>query len=163
VIRVEAKSAAHTAVQTVTRAVPIALAPPLAIPRVWHGIDELKESLLNRTKRLTKVEALLGATALAAAMANVLGLRSARCLRDGNIGRAARAFCGLDRLVANALLADLALVAGTISIVEFAKALQKAEPLVAASLSYLVDDVGLAADEIEAIARRSLAVVESLA
>jgi hypothetical protein len=54
-------------------------------------------------------------------------------------------------------------MAGGLSIVEFAKALQKAEPLVAASLGVFVEDIGLAADEVEAIARRSLAVIESMA
>lgn len=73
----------------------IALAPGLAIPRVWHGIDELRHRLGRIEKRLTKVEGLFGATALALAMANVLGIPNPRCLRKGPIGKVARRLCGL--------------------------------------------------------------------
>jgi hypothetical protein len=72
----------------------------LHLPHRLHGIDELEERL---GKRLRKVEALLGATAMAAAMANVLGV-SARCLRSGNVGKVARAVCGLSREALNDLL-----------------------------------------------------------
>ena len=45
-------------------------------------------------RRLGKVEALLGATAFAAAMANVLGIPSWRCLTKGPLGRTSRFLCG---------------------------------------------------------------------
>jgi hypothetical protein len=41
---------------------------------------------------------------MAAAMANVLGLPNWRCLTRGNIGRAARHFCGLDKWLVDLLL-----------------------------------------------------------
>lgn len=75
----------------------IALHPGIAIPRVWHGIDELKHRLAHLEHRLHRVEGLLGATVLAAAMANVLGLKNPRCLRSGPVGRTARALCGMSR------------------------------------------------------------------
>lgn len=103
------------------------------------------------------------ATGAAVLVARALGGVTAKCVKKGNIGKAARAFCGLDSLIANAILADLAIMTGTLSLVEFAKQLQRAEPLIATSLAYLVDDIGMAKDDVEAIARRSLAVVESLA
>ncbi len=71
------------------------LSPGLAIPRLWHGIDELRAKLGRIEKRLTKTEALFGATALSLAMANVLGIPSRRCLTKGPLGRVARALCGL--------------------------------------------------------------------
>jgi hypothetical protein len=82
----------------------IALTPGLAIPRIWHGIDEIGKVHVTVNRRLLRVEALLGATAMAAAMANVLGLRSARCLRSGPLGRLARLFCGLDNWLVDLLV-----------------------------------------------------------
>jgi hypothetical protein len=86
----------------------VTLAPGLAIPRVWHGIDELRAKLGRIEKRLTKTEALFGATALAAAMANVLGIPNPRCLRKGPLGRVARHLCGLPTHFLNDLLGLLA-------------------------------------------------------
>lgn len=157
----------HKHWRALTRAVAaagaIAAFPPLVIPRILDGIHDLRARLNRHNLRLTRLEKLFGVAAFAALMANVLGLPNWRCLTRGNVGRFARALCGLDQLLANALLADLAIITGTLSIVEFAKALQKAEPLVATSLAYLVDDLGMARDDVEKIARRSLAVVESIA
>jgi hypothetical protein len=60
----------------------------IGIPKSWtkwrHRVDA----------RLRKLEGLFGATALAVAMANVLGV-SAKCLRSGNVGKTARKLCGL--------------------------------------------------------------------
>lgn len=138
----------------------IALPLPVDTPAVnWRGFTR---RLSRIERRLHRAEGWLAAGALALAIGNVLGV-SARCLRSGNIGRTARRLCGLDRLLMDALLADLGFMAGTVSIVEFAKALQRAEPLIATSLTYLVDDLGLARDEVEQLAKRSLAIVESLA
>jgi hypothetical protein len=166
-IRSEIHTVTHTLPGKTITIIKHAAAGAVAIPGwVIHIPGELRgaERQIGRlSKRITKTEALFGATALSIAMANVLGLGSARCLRSGNIGKVARRLCGLDSLIADALLADLAIMGGTLSIVEFAKALQKAEPLIASSLAYLVNDIGMARDDVEAIARRSLAVLESLA
>jgi hypothetical protein len=122
----------------------------------------LKRDLTHLKKRVRAAEKWVAAGALAVAMGNVLGVPG-RCLRSGNVGKMARRLCGLDNLIMDALLADIAFMAGAISIVEFAKALQKAEPLIATSLAYVLDDIGMGRDEIESIARKSLAVVESIA
>jgi hypothetical protein len=105
----------------------IALAPGLAIPRLWRGIDDLRGRLGRIEKRLTKVEGLFAAGVLAAAMANVLGLKSARCLRSGPVGRVARALCGLDSAIVSGLLAGLVVLEGPISLEEFARELLDVE------------------------------------
>ena len=166
--KTQANTAANTAAQTAAQAQAIpmpketAKAAAVAAP-IAHGIPiPLSHDLSRIKQRLKAAEKWVAAGALAVAMANVLGV-SARCLRSGNIGKLARRLCGLDDLLMQALLADIAFMLGTISIVEFAKALQKVEPLVVTSLTVLVDDLGLAAGDVEAIAKRSLAVVESIA
>lgn len=55
-------------------------------------------------KRLRRLEALLGVTAFAGLMAKVLGLPNWRCLTRGNVGRTARALCGLPAHFLNDLL-----------------------------------------------------------
>lgn len=67
----------------------IAIPFPTDLPIPWG------RTISNIRKRLGKVEALLGATGLAIAMANVLGLPNWRCLTRGNVGRTARALCGI--------------------------------------------------------------------
>lgn len=140
IIRVEAKSAANQAVHTAAKAVPIALAPPLAIPRLWHGIDELRAKWSTITKRLGRVEALLGAAAMAVAMANVLGV-SARCLRSGNIGKTARRLCGLDTALLEGLLGGLIVLEGGFSVRELAQGLLDVEDELVAGISLLVTEL----------------------
>jgi hypothetical protein len=72
-------------------------APPLTLPRPlakalpWpFGVTP--KQLFRRFRR---VEALLGVTGLAAVMAGVLRIPSAKCLSQGPIGKVARALCGL--------------------------------------------------------------------
>jgi hypothetical protein len=134
----------------------------LPLPHVMPRLRDLERSRVNIWKRLTRLEKLLGVTAFAAAMARVLGLGSARCLRDGNIGRAARRWCGLDPSLVEALLADLALVAGTLSIVELAKETQRVAPIVATSLVYLADESPISVAEAQAIGQRALDILEQL-
>jgi hypothetical protein len=62
---------------------------------LWRRVAELWRARTIVNKRLHRVETLFGVTAMAAAMANVLGLPNWRCLTRGNIGRASRALCGL--------------------------------------------------------------------
>lgn len=60
--------------------------PRLRAIERWEGLTR---------KRLRRLEALLGVTGLAIALANVLGLPNWRCLTRGNVGRTARALCGM--------------------------------------------------------------------
>lgn len=93
------------------------------IPRELRGLETQAGRL---SKRIGRVEALVGATAMAAVLANVLGV-SARCIRRGNLGRAARSICGLDpSLLEDLLVGGLAII-GTVSVVEFAEGLRAIE------------------------------------
>jgi hypothetical protein len=79
----------------------IHLPHPVATPgAVWRG---LTKRMVRAERRLRRLEALFGAAAMAAVMANVLGV-SVRCLRSGNVGRAARALCGFDKWLLDLLL-----------------------------------------------------------
>lgn len=117
VIRVETKAAAKTIVPSiaipyagewewihkhwkaltgaVAAAGAIAIPGTLGIPWLWKEIHGLTKRNLSIFKRLRRAEALFGAAAMAAAMANALGLSSWRCITRGNIGRVSRALCGL--------------------------------------------------------------------
>jgi hypothetical protein len=134
----------------------------LGLPKIHGDITNLWKWRTKAEKRLHKVEGIAAAGVFAGLLANSLGITT-RCVRSGNVGKFARRLCGLDNLIADALLADLAFVAGTISIVEFAKALQKAAPIVATSLVYVVDEIPIAVKDAEAMGQRALAVLETLA
>lgn len=138
----------------------VAGAGSIALP--LPGLLHYPRDISGIRKRLKRLEKAVGASAVVAVVAGALGVTS-RCLRDGNIGKAARRWCGLDNLIADALLADLAFMAGTVSIVEFAKALQKAAPIAAGSMVLLVDEIGLAESYLEDYAKRTLGVLDSLA
>jgi hypothetical protein len=84
------------------------LHPGIAIPRLWRGIDDVESDLRKLAKRVSRTEALFGATAMSLAIANVLGLRSANCLRKGPLGRVSRALCGAPTGLLNDLVGLLA-------------------------------------------------------
>jgi hypothetical protein len=94
----------HEITHVIRRAAPVVLPIPLGLPRIRAEIRGLTKRNLRITKRLHRLEGLLGVAAMAAAMANVLGLPNWRCLTRGNIGRAARHFCGLDKWLVDLLL-----------------------------------------------------------
>lgn len=135
----------------------------LPLPHVWPRIKQLERDRANIWKRLRRLEGLLGATGAALLVARALGLSSVRCVKTGNIGRAARRWCGLDNLIVDALLADLAFTAGAISIVELAKATQKAAPLVATGMVAGTEGLTITVAEAEQMGKRALAILESLA
>lgn len=105
--RATTHAATHAATHTTTR-VMHATAGAIPLPFPWIHVaprlGALERSASRLARRLRRVEALVGVTALAAAMANVLGLPNWRCLTRGNIGRGARAFCGLDKWLVDFLL-----------------------------------------------------------
>lgn len=102
-------------VTIIRRAGAVAIPGALGIPLVWREIHGLTKRNLAIVRRLRRLEALLGVTGLAIAMANVLGLGANwRCLTRGNIGRTARKLCGLPSHVLDdllGLLVDVVLVA----------------------------------------------------
>lgn len=83
----------------------IAIPLPIDTPAVnWRG---LTRKLARLERRLHRVEGLFAAGVLAVAMANVLGV-TARCLRRGNVGRTARALCGMPTKLLDDLLGLIA-------------------------------------------------------
>jgi hypothetical protein len=122
----------------------IALAPGLAIPRVWHGIDELRHSRVISNQRLRRLEGLLGATAMAAAMANVLGLRNPNCLRKGPLGKVSRALCGLSANALNDVLGLLVDVLVISEICEVIPLMEQGFNVIAEPLAGLIGEAGAA-------------------
>lgn len=82
-----------------TAAVAAAGAIAIPIPHVTPGVGNIWRGFTRRLarieRRLARLEGLLGVAGMAAVMANVLGLRSWRCLTKGPIGKVSRALCGL--------------------------------------------------------------------
>lgn len=105
-----------------------------ALPIPWRtDIKALK-------RRLTKVEGLLGVTALAIAMSRVLGV-SSKCLRSGNVGKMARALCGLPSDIFGMLLGGLVVLEGGFSVVQFTKDLQSVEDQIVKGLQATVSEL----------------------
>lgn len=102
------------------------LVPPIHLPHPLRWLRDLEKKILNQEKRLAKAEGWIAATALAAAVANVLGV-SSRCLRRGNLGKAARSICGMDASLLEDLLVGGLAIVGTLSVVEFAQGLRAIE------------------------------------
>lgn len=90
---------------------------PWVIPRLRH----LEHGLSLDRKRLRRLEKLLGATGAAVLVARALGVGSWRCVKDGNIGKAARAFCGFPSWLVDGLLAGLVVLQLPFSIDAFAR------------------------------------------
>lgn len=109
----------------------------IAIPIPGVGGIERGERAIK--KRLSRVEKLLGVTAIAAVMARVLHV-SPKCLRDGNVGRTARALCGMDTGLLDSLLFDVLAVAGVLSVVEFAEGCRTVEDEAVKLMSGLVKE-----------------------
>src|SRR5947207_1855996 len=102
------------------------LVPPLHFPHPLKWLRDIRKDITRIHKRLGKLEAGVAAGVFAVTMANVLGV-SARCLRKGNVGKAARRVCGMDSTLLDFLLADLLAIAGVVSVVTFAEALREVE------------------------------------
>lgn len=114
----------------------IAIPFPTDLPIPWG------RTISNIRKRLGKVEALLGASAFAVAMANVLGLPNWRCLTRGNVGRTARALCGLSPAALQdilGLLTDVLLVTNICMVTEL---LEQGLQLVEGPIDSIVGVVG---------------------
>jgi hypothetical protein len=122
----------------------IARSPGLAIQKVWHGIDELRHSRVISNQRLRRLEALLGATAMAAAMANVLGLRNPNCLRKGPLGKVSRALCGLSANALNDVLGLLVDVLVISEICEVIPLMEQGFNVIAEPLAGLIGEAGAA-------------------
>lgn len=135
----------HTVTHTITRvvvhtaakAVAVTLPGVIPLPGIRAEIRGLTKRFARLNARLRRVEALLGATAMVAAIANALGL-TVKCLRHGNLGRASRAVCGMPENLLATLLADLTAILSVVSIVEFAEELRAVEDEALAIMGALV-------------------------
>jgi len=107
-----------------------------------HGIDYLERLEQRLTKRLGRVEVLLGTVGLAAALARVFGLPDWRCLTRGNIGQTARALCGIPSHLLQDLLGlitDFLVLANICDVIPW---LETAFSDVAAPLISTLTDIG---------------------
>lgn len=126
VIRVTTHDVTHETTVIVRKAVGYAETLPkwvIHLPSRVRGIERAEERL---GKRLRKVEGIFAAGVAAAIIANALGIAT-KCLRRGNVGKAARSICGFDTSLIDSLLADGLAIVGALSVVEFAKELQAVE------------------------------------
>ena len=127
VIRIERKSVA------------VALPGALGIPKIWKEIHGLTLRNLRISRRLHRVEGLFAASVMAAAMANALGLgKNWRCITRGNIGRAARHLCGLDKWLLDFLLLGSVEAFVATDLCEFTHLLSEATKLQVPALMELV-------------------------
>lgn len=108
----------------------------LNLPGVWRGLTRRAARI---ERRLARLEALLGATGLAVAMANVLGLPNARCLRNGNIGRLSRFLCGMDGRLLDMFLLGAFEAAVVTDLCDFATLLSKTTEAARPALMGFVD------------------------
>ena len=113
---------ARTKAQSVERA--IAIPAPVALPKAWPRIGQLEreaENALGHAKDFLRrygPAALVGTVAFALAR---LGVTWARCSHVNKVGKRA---CGMNPDLLESLLADTLLIAGTVSLVEFARGMQ---------------------------------------
>ncbi len=93
----------------------------------WADLPDIKKWLHANRAKITRLEGLLGIAGAAALVARALGGVSAKCVRNGNIGRVARRLCGLDTSLIDTLLLDMAAILSVVSVVEFANELRAIE------------------------------------
>lgn len=116
----------HTATTVVRKAVGGAVAFPPWVMHLPRRVKSLEGDATRLSHRVRKLEGLLAASVAAGVLANVLGVAT-RCLRKGNLGRAARQVCGLDESFFNSLLGDLIAITSVLSVVEFATEMRAIE------------------------------------
>jgi hypothetical protein len=97
----------------------------IALP--WPRLGKVERAEHSLTKRVGRLEKLLGVAGLAALITATFGGEIVRMLRCGNVRKFGPQVCGVNANLLEGLFADAALVLGAISIVEFAKALQAVE------------------------------------
>lgn len=110
----------HTVTRVMRAAVGGAVAFPPWVIRLPHRLRDLERDSARLGKRLRKVEGIFAAGVAAAVIANALGIAT-KCIRRGNVGKAARSICGFDPSLIESLLADGVAIIGAISVVEFAE------------------------------------------
>lgn len=97
---------------------------PQTIPNPWPRIRELEHEIkgqFDRVKSVPNKLTVAGIIGLTVAALTKAGLGWIRC---SNVRDAGKAVCGMDRNILESLLADTALILGTVSLVEFAQGMQ---------------------------------------
>lgn len=113
--------------------------PPWII-KLPKRVGNLERDVRTLRKALSNPKALIGAVAGAAIMANSLGLgNNWRCVTRGNIGRAARHFCGLDKWIVDLFLLGSIEAFAVTDLCEFSNLLMKQAELIRPVLMKLVD------------------------
>ena len=140
-VRREVHTITHTIDHTVTRVIvktgAVALPGALGLPKIRRDIGSLWKWRTHAEARLRKVEGLFAAGVMAAVLANALGIAT-RCVRRGNVAKAARSICGLDSSLFESLLGDLIAITSVLSVVEFATELRAVEDEAIAIMGKLV-------------------------
>lgn len=126
IVRVIEHTVTHTVPRVVVKTVAVAVPGIHAIPGIRRDIVGLTKRNLRLSRRLSRVEGLFAAGVMAAVLANVLGVAT-RCIRRGNVAKAARSICGLDSNLFESLLGDLIAITSVLSVVEFATELRAIE------------------------------------
>lgn len=116
----------HTTTIIVRKVVGAAEALPGWVTHLPSRVRGLEREEGRLAHRLRKVEGIFAASVAAAVIANALGIAT-RCLRRGNVGKAARSICGFDPSLIESLLADGLAIVGVLSVVEFATELRAIE------------------------------------
>lgn len=140
VVITKVSSTVITRVKRITVAVAGAVAFPDWVIHLPKRIGRVESRFPNIWRRLRKLELLLGATGAAALVARALGIGKISCLRGGNVGKVARRLCGMDNSLVDLLLLDTLAVVGAVSVVEFAKDLQKIEGEVLSIMGRIVTE-----------------------
>lgn len=124
VAALRASVASLPAVSTPEVAPAVAVPVPLPVPRRIPGLADVEHGLewaRGQVGKLAKLGTVAGIIGLVGASIARLGLPWLKCSR---VDRAGRALCGMDQSLLESLLADALLIAGTVSLVEFAEGMQ---------------------------------------
>ena len=92
----------------------------------WVYLPGLRKDVRSLRKEFDKVKGILGVAVFAATLAKVLQVARG-CITRGNIGKAARRWCGMDTTWVDSVLLDLLTIASVLSVVEFANDLRAIE------------------------------------
>jgi hypothetical protein len=91
------------------------------IPALWKGTRTAEREITNLWKWARHRTLVAGTLAFAGAVALALSRLKIGWLRCGNVSRVGKNICGMDGALLEALLADSLLIAGSLSLVEFAR------------------------------------------
>lgn len=120
-------------VHAVTRVVPhitrVTIAKAVAVP--WPRIGRVERDAAQLGKRIDRLAHRVAPAALAASIGLVLARTVGGWIKCSRVKKVGRGVCGMDDGLLESLLADTALIVGTVSLVEFARGMQDVTAAVA--------------------------------